>query len=139
MKMPPPAPSSEGAVIKDVCGIDIGSQSCAGCICRPDKSVVKKRDHLCQCERGLADLGRETEPIGCSYWTDPHWDGSHLPLWENLSHELEQRGYVLRLFHPGQTHHSRPFLETPVFLSGGGKKAPAGALPLFGCCVRIYP
>jgi hypothetical protein len=42
MKMPPPAPSSEGAVIKDVCGIDIGSQSCAGCICRPDKSVVIK-------------------------------------------------------------------------------------------------
>src|SRR5437588_2049196 len=24
---------------------------------------------------------------------------------ENLSHELEQRGYVLRLLHPGQTHH----------------------------------
>jgi transposase len=24
---------------------------------------------------------------------------------ENLSQELEQRGYVLRLFHPGQTHH----------------------------------
>src|SRR6266496_3253060 len=24
---------------------------------------------------------------------------------ENLYHELEQRGYVLRLFHPGQTHH----------------------------------
>jgi transposase len=23
---------------------------------------------------------------------------------ENLSHELEQRGYVLRLLHPGQTH-----------------------------------
>src|SRR5437660_4662274 len=81
MKMPPPAPSSEGAVIKYVCGIDIGSQSCAGCICRPDKSVVKKRDHLCQCERGLADVGRETEPVGCSCWTDPHWDGSHLPLW----------------------------------------------------------
>jgi hypothetical protein len=79
MKMPPPAPSEEGAVIKYVCGIDIGSQSCAGCICRPDKSVVKKRDHLCQCKRGLADLGRETEPVGCSCWTDPHWDGSHLP------------------------------------------------------------
>src|SRR2546421_10841457 len=25
--------------------------------------------------------------------------------WKNLSHELEQRGYVLRLLHPGQTHH----------------------------------
>jgi transposase len=24
---------------------------------------------------------------------------------ENLYYELEQRGYVLRLFHPGQTHH----------------------------------
>src|SRR5438132_14113980 len=24
---------------------------------------------------------------------------------ENLSHELEQRGYVLHLLHPGQTHH----------------------------------
>src|SRR5438876_55400 len=42
MKMPPPAPSSEGAVIKYVCGIDIGSQCCVGCICRPDKSVVIK-------------------------------------------------------------------------------------------------
>ena len=42
MKMPPPAPSEDGAVIKYVCGIAIGSQSCAGCICRPDKSVVLK-------------------------------------------------------------------------------------------------
>jgi hypothetical protein len=42
MKRPPRAPSSEGAVIKYVCGIDIGSQSCVGCICRPDKSVVIK-------------------------------------------------------------------------------------------------
>lgn len=24
---------------------------------------------------------------------------------ENLSHELEQQGYQLRLLHPGQTHH----------------------------------
>src|SRR5947209_10580915 len=80
MKMPPPAPSSEGAVIKYVCGIDIGSQCCVGCICRPDKSVVKKRDPLCQCQRGLADLGRETEAVGCSCWRDPHWHGSHLPL-----------------------------------------------------------
>src|SRR5258708_32246710 len=34
--------SSEEATIKYVCGIDIGSQSCAGCLCRPDKSVVIK-------------------------------------------------------------------------------------------------
>jgi transposase len=42
MKRPPPAPSPEGAIIKYLCGIDIASQSCAGCICRPDKSVVLK-------------------------------------------------------------------------------------------------
>jgi hypothetical protein len=34
--------SQAEAPIKDVCGIDVGSQSCAGCVCRPDKSVVVK-------------------------------------------------------------------------------------------------
>jgi len=34
--------SGEEASIKYVCGIDIGSQACAGCICRPDKRVVVK-------------------------------------------------------------------------------------------------
>ena len=34
--------SGEEAPIKYVCGIDIGSQACAGCICRPDKSLVRK-------------------------------------------------------------------------------------------------
>ena len=34
--------SGEEAPIKYVCGIDIGSQACAGCICRPDKGVVVK-------------------------------------------------------------------------------------------------
>ena len=42
MRRTPSAPSQEEATIKYVCGIDIGSQSCAGCICRPDKSVVIK-------------------------------------------------------------------------------------------------
>ena len=34
--------SEEEASIKYVCGVDVGSQSCAGCMCRPDKSVVVK-------------------------------------------------------------------------------------------------
>src|SRR6266849_1041513 len=34
--------SQEEMMIKYVCGIDLGSQSCAGCITRPDKSVVVK-------------------------------------------------------------------------------------------------
>src|SRR2546423_5532346 len=80
MNRTPPASSEEGATIKDVCGIDSGSQSCAGCICRPDKSVVEKRDHHSPRQGRLADLGRETDPVGCSSQPDPHRDGSHLPL-----------------------------------------------------------
>src|SRR5947209_18843557 len=41
MNMAPSASSpKEEATTRYVCGIDIGSQSCSGCICRPDKSVV---------------------------------------------------------------------------------------------------
>jgi hypothetical protein len=36
------ASSQEDAPIKYVCGIDMGSQSCSGCICRPDKRVEVK-------------------------------------------------------------------------------------------------
>ena len=42
MRRTPSAPSKEEATIKYVCGIDIGSQACVGCMCRPDKSVVIK-------------------------------------------------------------------------------------------------
>jgi hypothetical protein len=42
MSRTPSTPSEEEVTIKYVCGIDIGSQSCAGCVCRPDKSVVSK-------------------------------------------------------------------------------------------------
>src|SRR5207244_12692212 len=53
-------------------------------LCRLHLPPRQKRghqvDHLCQCQRGLADLGRETEAVGCSCWRDPHWHGIHLPL-----------------------------------------------------------
>ncbi len=42
MNMTVSSASFEEVPIKYVCGIDIGSQSCAGCMCRPDKSVVIK-------------------------------------------------------------------------------------------------
>ncbi len=34
--------SQEDVPLKYICGIDVGSQSCSGCVCRPDKSVVVK-------------------------------------------------------------------------------------------------
>jgi hypothetical protein len=42
MSMTLSASSQEQATIKYTCGIDIGSQSCAGCICQPDKRLVGK-------------------------------------------------------------------------------------------------
>ena len=56
--------SQEDAPIKYVCGIDVGSQSCSGCVCRPDKSVVIKPVTASQCEGGLGGVVRETHPIG---------------------------------------------------------------------------
>jgi transposase len=34
------ASNNSQALIKYVCGIDIGSQSCSGCVCQPNKQVV---------------------------------------------------------------------------------------------------
>ncbi|WP_201376537.1 IS110 family transposase [Ktedonobacter robiniae] len=52
----------------------------------------------------MAALGGETGPVGCETKPAPHRNGSYISLWENLYQELEQRGYVLRLLHAGQTH-----------------------------------
>jgi len=41
-KTPSASLEEEEATIKYVCGIDIGSQSCSGCVIRPDKRVIVK-------------------------------------------------------------------------------------------------
>src|SRR6266581_6453077 len=105
MSITPSAPSQEEATIKYVCGIDIGSQSCAGCICRPDKSVVIKSITFANAREGwqiweeqLNQLDAPAGPILIGMEATSRYG-------ENLYHELEQRGYVLHLLHPGQTHH----------------------------------
>ena len=105
MNRTPPASSEEGANIQYVCGIDIGSQSCAGCICRPDKSVVVKSITFANAREGwqiweekLNQLDAPPSQILIGMEATSRYG-------ENLYHELEQRGYVLRLLHPGQTHH----------------------------------
>src|ERR1700730_4690107 len=97
--------SSEEATIKYVCGIDIGSQSCAGCICRPDKSVVVKSITFANAREGwqvweekLNQLDAPPSQILIGMEATSRYG-------ENLYRELELRGYVLRLLHPGQTHH----------------------------------
>ena len=97
--------SEEEVVIKYVCGIDIGNQSCSGCVCQPNKQVVVKPTTFANTRDGwnvlLARLEQlEAAPnqivIGMEATARYH---------ENLYHELQQRGYQLRLLHPGQTHH----------------------------------
>ncbi|WP_244422615.1 IS110 family transposase [Ktedonobacter racemifer] len=96
--------SSEEATIKYVCGVDIGSQSCTGCICRPDKSIVVKSMPFANAREGwqiweekLSQLDAPPPQIliGMEATSCYH---------ENLYHELEQRGSILRLLHPRQTH-----------------------------------
>src|SRR5712692_8863888 len=105
MNRTPSAPSEDEAVIKYVCCIDIGSQSCAGCMCRPDKSVVIKSITFANAREGwqiwqekLNQLDALPSQILIGMEATSRYG-------ENLYHELEQRGYVLRLLHPGQTHH----------------------------------
>jgi transposase len=105
METTPTASFVEGAEIKYVCGIDIGSQSCSGCITRPNKSVVIKpttfanaREGWNRWEEKLSSLDAAPSQIVIGMEATSRYH-------ENLYHELEQRGYQMCLLHPGQTHH----------------------------------
>lgn len=96
--------SPEELSIKYVCGIDIGSQSCAGCILRSDKSVVVKAMPFANARQGwriweekLSQLDAAPSQVLIGMEATSRYG-------ENLYHELEQQGYILRLLHPGQTH-----------------------------------
>ncbi len=91
--------------MKYVCGIDIGSQSCAGCVTRPDKRVMVKPITFANTKEGwkvmeekLAQLDAAPNQIVIGMEATSRYH-------ENFYHELEQRGYQMRLLHPGQTHH----------------------------------
>jgi transposase len=91
--------------MKYVCGIDIGSQSCSGCVTRPDKRVMVKPIIFANTKEGwkvmeekLAQLDAAPSQIVIGMEATSRYH-------ENLYHELEQRGYQMRLLHPGQTHH----------------------------------
>jgi transposase len=131
--------SPEDVAIKYVCGIDVGSQSCAGCVCRPDKSLEVKPTAFANTKDGwnvllskLGHLGALPSEVLIGMEATARYN-------ENLYHALEQRGYRLCLLHPGQTHqfHQRQGLRAKtdrldavtiarVLLSG---EARAGYIP----------
>jgi transposase len=106
MKTVPSVSSSEEEVtIKYVCGIDMGSQSCSGCICGPEKRVVVKASDFANTKEGwkvweekLTQLDATPNQIIIGMEATSRYH-------ENLYQELEQKGYQMRLLHPGQTHH----------------------------------
>ena len=104
MNTTPSASSEEEATIKYVCGIDIGSQSCSGCVMRPDKRVVIKSSDFPNTLEGwrvweakLAQLDASPNEIRIGMEATSRYH-------ENLYRELEQKGYQMCLLHPGQTH-----------------------------------
>jgi transposase len=98
------ASSKEETAIKYVCGIDIGSQSCSGCVIRPDKSVVVEpiaftnaREGWQVWEEKLSQLDATPNQILIGLEAASRYG-------EKLYHELEQRGYLLRLVHLRKAH-----------------------------------
>src|SRR3989441_3076892 len=96
--------SPEELSIKYVCGIDIGSQSCVGCILRSDKSVLGKTLPFANARQGWQLWEEKLSQVDAAPSQILIGMEATSRYGENLYHELEQRGYVLRLVHPGQTH-----------------------------------
>src|SRR5258707_12207010 len=95
--------SPEELSIKYVCGIDIGSQSCAGCILRSDKSVIVKAIPFANARQGwqlweekLSQLDAVPSQILIGMEATSRYG-------ENMYHESEQRAYARPQLHPAQT------------------------------------
>ena len=104
MSMNPSASSQEEAPLKYICGIDVGSQSCAGCVYRLDKSLVVKPLAFANAKEGwnvLLDKLTQLDALPKQILIGMEATARYS---ENLYHALEQRGYRLCLLHPGQTH-----------------------------------
>jgi transposase len=91
--------------MKYVCGIDIGSQSCSGCVMRPDKSVRVKPITFANTKEGWQVIEEKLNQLDAAPGQIVIGMEATSRYHENLYHELEQQGYQMRLLHPGQTHH----------------------------------
>ena len=84
--------SQEETMIKYVCGIDLGSQSCAGCVTRPDKSVVVKPITFTNAKEGWQVWEEKLEQVDALPSQILIGMEATSRYGENLSQELEQRG-----------------------------------------------
>src|SRR6266566_7414710 len=101
------ASSLKETTIKYVCGIELGSQSCSGCVIRPDKSLLVKPIEFANTQEGLQVWKEKLSQLDA--FPDQiliGMEGTSLYS-ENIYHELELHGYVLRLLHKRQSYQFR--------------------------------
>ena len=95
MSRPSEPPLAEGRSIQYVSGIDIGSQSCLGCICSLDKRVVVKPMEFANTKAGWKVFVEKLEHLGVPPSSILVGMEATARSGENLSPEWEQRGYAL--------------------------------------------
>lgn len=93
-------PDYQETTIKYVCGVVIGRQTCSGCAMWPDKSVMLKPITFTNSKEGWQVWVEKLNLLHTSPGQILIGIDASSGYGENLYHELEQRGYVLRLVHP---------------------------------------
>ena len=97
--------TSSGLPLPYVVGIDVGADTCAVSILRPDKTAVRSPFPIANPASGFAHLAATLAQLGCSPGQIRVGLEATGRYWENLSQFLLPLGYDLVLVHPGQAHH----------------------------------
>jgi transposase len=88
-----------------VVGIDVGADTCAVSILRPDKTAVRSPFMIANAATGFARLAAALTQLGCSPTQIRVGLEATGRYWENLYQFLLPLGYEMVLVHPGQAHH----------------------------------
>jgi transposase len=96
---------SSGLPLQYVVGIDVGADTCAVSILRPDKTTVRAPFPIANAAAGFARLAATLAQLGCVPGQIRVGLEATGRYWENLYQFLLPLGYALVLVHPGQAHH----------------------------------
>ena len=88
-----------------VVGIDVGAETCAVCILRPDKTAVRSPFMIANAAAGFTRLAATLAQLGCAPQQIRVGLEATGRYWENLYQFLLPLGYAMVLVHPGQAHH----------------------------------
>ncbi len=97
--------SGSAAPMQYVVGIDVGGETCAVSILRPDKTAVRAPFTIANAAPGFARLAAALAQLGCAPLQIRVGLEATGRYWENLDQFLLPLGYAMVLVHPGQAHH----------------------------------